>query len=136
MSVKRLVWFGCIVGLMSCAEEVTPDEGLTDGGTYVVYWDSIPTAIPFNEPFSLSAMVHDASDRSFMYTDRELLVDATMPSHDHGMETLPAVTQDESGVYTVDGMLFHMAGEWELAFQVVFEGNIETATFTVDCCEQ
>jgi len=125
-----------MLGLAACEATEANDEGLTDGGSYYIYWDSIPPIIPFNQPFSLSAMVHDGADRSLMYTDRELLVDATMPAHEHGMETIPEVTRSESGVYTVDGMLFHMAGEWELVFQVVFEGDTETATFTLECCEQ
>lgn len=134
--MKHWTAVGLIAILSACGEAEESKEGLTNGGSYYVYWDSIPSVIPFNEPFSLSVMVHDGEDRSTMYTDRVLLVDATMPAHAHGMETVPEVTQDESGVYRVDGMLFHMAGEWELEFEVLFEGTSESATFTLDCCEQ
>lgn len=122
---------------MACTDP-EPDEpkreGLTDGGSYYVYWDSIPNTIPFNEPFKLTAMVHDGDDHTQMHMDKELFVDATMPSHGHGMETLPEVTLDE-GIYTVDGMLFHMAGEWEIAFAVSDGETVERIAFPVDCCE-
>ena len=138
----RFVWIGVIAGLWSCTSQLDTvmvgdlREGLTDGGSYYIYWDSIPTVIPFNEQFRLSAMVHDGTDHTLMLTDRELLVDASMPGHGHGMDNSPEVTQSENGMYTVDGMLFHMAGEWELEFLVSDGSAIETATFTIDCCEQ
>ena len=81
-------------------------------------------------------MVHDGTERTTMLTDRDLYVDATMPAHGHGMETSPEVTKSESGVSTVNGMLFHMAGEWQLEFAVSDGEEVERAIFTVDCCEQ
>jgi hypothetical protein len=38
-----------------------------------------------------------------------------MPAHDHGLPTLPQVSRGESaGVYWLEGMRFHMPGEWEV----------------------
>lgn len=132
----------CILfaALVACTGEPEPSEeprsGLTDGGSYYIYWGSIPQTIPFNDLFELSVMVHDGADKTKMLTDRELYVDATMPAHGHGMETEPNVTKSESGMYTVDGMLFHMAGEWELTFAVSDGTEVETASFAVSCCDQ
>lgn len=109
-------------------------EGLTDAGTYYIYWDTIPGEIAFNEPFKITAMVHDGVDRSYMYTDKELFVDATMPDHGHGMDTTPEVTQT-GGLYQINGMLFHMAGDWELVFAVTDGDTVERAVFNIDCCE-
>ena len=135
--MKALLFAALVFSTVACTDKKDDEslrEGLTDGGTYYVYWDSIPASIPFNEPFKLSAMVHDGEDHSQMYMDRELFVDATMPGHGHGMETTPEVTNNE-GTYTVEGMLFHMAGEWELVFAVSDGTNVEKATFNIDCCE-
>ena len=127
----RALGIATLVALtMACTDKKDDNEplreGLTDGGTYYIYWDSIPSSIPFNEPFKISAMVHDGEDTSKMYMDKELFVDATMPGHGHGMETTPEVT-NKDGVYTVEGMLFHMAGDWELVFAVSDGTNVETA---------
>ena len=131
-----------MAGFCACAgpQDTNPAqeirEGLTDGGSYYVYWDSIPSVIPFNQQFSLSAMVHDGEDHTLMLNDRTLMVDASMPAHQHGMDTEPQVSMSEHGTYTIDGMLFHMAGDWELEFAVSDGTTTERAFFTIDCCEQ
>ena len=131
----RAIYLALPLISLACSQDAEENrEGLTDGGTYYLYWDSIPSSIPFNEPFKLTAMVHDGADNTKMLMDRELFVDATMPAHEHGMDTVPEVTLD-NGVYTVDGMLFHMAGEWEITFAVSDGTSVETAAFTVDCCD-
>ena len=125
-----------VVLLNACAGEAEPQrEGPTNNGTYSVYWDTIPNTIPFNETFKITAMIHDGEDTSEMFFDKELFVDATMPDHGHGMDTTPAVTM-ENGVYTVEGMLFHMAGFWELVFAVSDGETVERAIFDIQCCEQ
>ena len=126
-------WICAALVLGACSSEVER-EGLTDGGTYYLYWDTVPGEIPFNEPFTLTAMVHDGTDRDMMYSDKELFVDATMPGHGHGMDTTPEITES-GGVFTVEGMLFHMAGDWELVFAVSDGESVEKATFNIDCCE-
>ena len=131
--MRVLQWTMAALCLSACTEG-SDREGLTDGGTYYIYWDTIPTEIPFNEPFKISAMVHDGQDHDMMYSDQELFVDATMPSHGHGMDTTPEITQN-GGLFLIEGMLFHMAGDWELVFAVSDGENVETATFNIDCCE-
>lgn len=44
--------------------------------------------------------------------------DATMPAHRHGMNYRPLVKPLGDGRFRVEGMMFHMAGRWELAFEV------------------
>ena len=43
-------------------------------------------------------------------------VDAWMPAHRHGMNYKPTVVPLGGGRYRAEGLLFHMAGEWELVF--------------------
>ena len=127
----------CVAVTIACAA-CTPTEeareGLTEDGSYYVFWDSIPGEIPFNDNFQLSVMVHDGADNSVMLTDVELEVDATMPAHGHGMETEPTVEKSEMGMFTVDGMLFHMAGDWELVLTPSGSAGVESARFAIDCC--
>lgn len=44
--------------------------------------------------------------------------DASMPEHRHGMNYRPVITGLGGGRFRVDGMMFHMAGRWQLAFEV------------------
>jgi len=54
-----------------------------------------------------------------------------MPAHGHGMNTQPEVVAGKEGDYRVDGMLFHMAGEWVITVEVGSQGKMERASFPV-----
>jgi hypothetical protein len=41
-----------------------------------------------------------------------------MPEHKHGMNYRPTIVSLGDGRYRVDGLVFHMAGIWELAIDV------------------
>jgi hypothetical protein len=47
-----------------------------------------------------------------------LKVDAGMPEHRHGMNYRPSLKALGAGHWRADGLLFHMAGRWELVFDV------------------
>ena len=49
---------------------------------------------------------------------RLLKVDARMPEHRHGMNYRPSLKALGGGRWRADGLMFHMAGRWELAFDV------------------
>jgi hypothetical protein len=57
-----------------------------------------------------------------------LRVDAVMPDHRHGMNYAPSVMRDATGRYTVDGMLLHMGGRWQILFDVLVAGRSERLT--------
>lgn len=44
--------------------------------------------------------------------------DATMPAHKHGMNYRPVIRPLGAGRFRIEGMMFHMAGQWELAFEL------------------
>jgi hypothetical protein len=47
-----------------------------------------------------------------------------MPAHNHGLATMPQITPtDTPGIYVLDGMRFHMPGEWELLLQIEWQGQ-------------
>ena len=106
----------------------------TDGGTYVVDWQTTPETIPLNETFSIDVSV-TLSDGA-VADDVNLEVNAVMPAHGHGMDVEPSVSGGEDGAFTVDGMLLHMSGEWLLTFTVEPEGApAETASVELQCCD-
>ncbi len=109
---------------------------LSEGGSFYLMVSPDPYPILFNEPFQLIAMVHEGADHNVMFTDAGLELVVTMPAHGHGMNTVPAITMDATGLFTVEGMLFHMRGWWQLDFTATRDGVTESATLYVDCCEE
>ena len=50
---------------------------------------------------------------------REIVLDAQMPAHGHGMNYRPTVTQLAPDRFRVTGLMLHMAGTWRLTFDLV-----------------
>lgn len=53
-----------------------------------------------------------------------------MPAHRHGMNYRPSIAPLDGGRFRVDGMMLHMAGHWELSFEV--RAGRETTRLTSD----
>jgi hypothetical protein len=54
-------------------------------------------------------------------------VDASMPAHRHGMNYRPSVQalgHGSEGRWRAEGLMFHMAGRWELVFEVELGGAV------------
>ena len=81
-------------------------------GVYVEVED-----IPLARPFSMRINVCDDAEIE------NLRVDALMPAHQHGMNYNPSVTALDNNVFEVNGMLFHMPGEWELQVDLAADGK-------------
>lgn len=91
-------------------------EGLTQNGTFRIRWESQPSPIPRNQPFTLRVHVTRADAPDAPLPDAELEVNALMPEHGHGMNTFPRTTRQPDGSFLAEGMLFHMRGRWDLIF--------------------
>ncbi len=101
-------------------------EIATDQGNYRVRFASSPSPIPLNDHFQLEVTVAGAPEALEAIA---LEVDADMPAHGHGINTEPTVKPLGNGKYQVDGILFHMKGDWELYLDVVDGPVRERATF-------
>ncbi|HEX7034665.1 MAG TPA: FixH family protein [Pseudomonadales bacterium] len=54
----------------------------------------------------------------------EVTVSGGMPAHDHGLPTAPRVTRElGGGDYLLEGVRFHMNGDWELRFEIDVGGT-------------
>ena len=71
--------------------------------------------IPMARHFALEVQLCDAGGTSGAQLRK---ADASMPAHRHGINYRPTITPLGKGRFRVDGMMFHMAGQWELAFEV------------------
>jgi hypothetical protein len=100
-------------------------------GTYWVSFQPMPDPIPLNQPFTMSVAVYDGADHTKPISDSTVSIDARMPAHNHGMNLEPQVTATGDGTAKVDGMLFHMAGHWELYIDVIRDADVERTTFDV-----
>jgi hypothetical protein len=58
-------------------------------------------------------------------TPASVRVDAWMPEHKHGMNYRPTVTATGEGRYRAEGLMLHMAGKWELVFEVRAKDSVE-----------
>ncbi|MGH0036377.1 MAG: FixH family protein [Myxococcota bacterium] len=77
-------------------------------------------------------VVHvEAADGSRFEATR-ITVDGGMPQHGHGLVTVPRVTRSlGDGDYLVEGMKFHMPGEWTFQIGVVGPAGGDSATLLV-----
>jgi hypothetical protein len=73
-------------------------------------------AVPRGEPFAMQVTAFGPDGNALQ--DHTLGVDCTMPHHGHGMNVRPTVTLASPGCWTVDPMLLHMPGRWELCFDL------------------
>ena len=63
-------------------------------------------------------------------TGANVAVDGGMPAHDHGLPTAPRVTREvQPGEYVVEGVRFHMGGDWQLTFAIDAGGVADSVTF-------
>jgi len=122
---ERVAWknaFELLMPIWQSNREVSLDQGLIcdnndqagwlDGEHFRVRVEPL-SDINVSKPFS--AMVHVCGQFAQVPS---LKVDATMPTHGHGMNYEPEIktaTSSDAGVasYQVDGMVFHMPGSWE-----------------------
>lgn len=68
---------------------------------------------------------HFAVDFAVCPAPESVRVDAWMPEHRHGMNYRPSVSPQGAGRYLAEGLMLHMAGRWELVFEVRSAGKTE-----------
>jgi hypothetical protein len=61
-----------------------------------------------------------------------LAFDGGMPQHGHGFVTVPRVTRSlGGGRYRIEGVKFHMGGEWTLRVEMAGPAGPDVAVFLV-----
>jgi hypothetical protein len=100
------------------------DGALVQQGAVQLAWRTDPAAIVNGQPFVMHVALCPAAATL-------LRVDATMPEHRHGMNYRPTLKPQGPGAWRVDGLLWHMAGRWELRWDVQLEGRTEVLRASV-----
>jgi hypothetical protein len=94
----------------ACPPVPAAAQTLRQGAVQAAWWAE-PAPITVGQPFVLQLQLCPA--------DAQLLrVDATMPEHRHGMNYKPSLQPLGGGRWRAEGLLWHMAGRWELRLDV------------------
>jgi sugar lactone lactonase YvrE len=109
------------------AGNTLPATLCSNGARYQLRLQSKPSAIPYNALFEIEVQIAEGCVAPKTLTDATLAVDAVMPEHRHGMNTQPEVLSLGNGRFRVQGLMLHMAGLWELYFDVARGGVTERA---------
>ena len=74
-------------------------------------------------------MLHVETAAGAPVVDAEITLTGGMPAHNHGMPTQPQVTKNMGhGDYLVEGMRFHMAGDWVITLTISAAAGQDTCT--------
>ncbi|OFE13531.1 hypothetical protein PHACT_10600 [Pseudohongiella acticola] len=86
-----------------------------------VHMQSELDPLVINQMHSWIIRVEDAQGNPV--SDADIRVDGGMPEHNHGLATRPQITANlGEGDYRLEGVRFHMNGEWELRLQIDHAG--------------
>jgi hypothetical protein len=104
-------------------------DTIAKGSQYVVAYRTAPSPIPASAHFAIDFTVCPVGNAP---APRSVRVDASMPEHRHGMNYRTTVTAKGGGRYRAEGLLFHMSGRWEIAFDVAAGGATERVASAVE----
>jgi hypothetical protein len=127
-------WLALLVAGLTCAAAnaacppVESDGSTIRKGNLTLAWRPLLTGekapksgrIPMAKHFALEVQLCNKDAASDAQLQK---ADATMPAHRHGMNYRPVVKPLGAGRFRIEGMMFHMAGQWELAFEVKYGGE-------------
>jgi hypothetical protein len=101
---------------------------MSTGGLFKASVKSDLNPVPVNQIHSWTLHVEAADGRPVDGAD--ISVDGGMPAHNHGLPTAPQVTRAlGNGDYLVEGMMFHMAGHWQVSFNIDAGGRSDEVIF-------
>ena len=124
----RLTWL--LVLLL--ATPVSADTSWsTRDGHYRVRFHSEIDPIVINRIHRWVLEITDADGHAV--TGAKISVDGGMPAHDHGLPTRPRVTgEPEPGQYRLEGLRFHMRGQWQIELTIDVQGVRDVAVITLE----
>ena len=133
MSGRLKRWRGGVAAVIALlivpGAESIAQEWNSQRGIYAVQYESALDPIEINRMHSWVLVVTRDGQP---VEGAEIRVSGGMPAHDHGMPTRPRVTADlGDGRYQLDGMRFHMNGDWEIALEIEANGSRDTVVITL-----
>ena len=122
--MPRLVLVALLT-LSALAPAADRDGWLTRSGYYRVNYESELQPIPINQ---IHAWVFEVkTPAGDPVTGATISVTGGMPLHNHGLPTAPRMTAEPgNGRYRLEGIRFHMRGDWELTVTIDVYGRRDT----------
>ncbi|MEX2365046.1 MAG: FixH family protein, partial [Pseudohongiellaceae bacterium] len=97
----------------------------SNGGSYVVSYSSELNPVSINRIHQW--ILHLETPDGEPVADADIKLSGGMPAHDHGLPTEPDASQYlGNGDYLLEGMRFHMMGEWEITLEITLGNKSET----------
>jgi YtkA-like len=115
-----LAFLAATTAALACELPGSPAQTL-QSHTYTVAYRTGPLRI--GEHFTVNFAVCPAPE--------SVRVDAWMPEHRHGMNYRPEIRAQGGGRYRAEGLMLHMAGRWELVFEIRSAGRTERLAASV-----
>lgn len=136
MRLERLALLLGACLLLACSSEVPPpapavDTVKSNDGTWSLRIEPPLTDCVLNEPCSFAVTVEGFEGVDLPGRMR-LEVDAAMPDHRHGLNARPTVRKKGEGRYSVEGLLLHMPGYWEVYFDLTTGAVTERAQVALE----
>lgn len=122
VAAAALALFSLRASAQTCGTDLPGKPTLIDGPRHRIAFVARPDPIPLDAHFAIDFSVCPKAGATLPQSVR---VTATMPEHRHGMNYRPVVTAPQPGRYRAEGLLFHMSGRWEIAFELVDGGTAE-----------
>ncbi len=118
-SIKRLLTQLVLASLLfTTASELAAQEVWESSmGSYKVSYSSKVMPIPINQIHQWVLHIETADGEPV--SDAKLDIQGGMPLHDHGLPTNPVATEYlGEGNYLIEGVRFHMMGDWEITLEI------------------
>jgi hypothetical protein len=105
-------------------------EWVSDRGSFTVGFESSLEPIVINKIHTWTLHVKTAD--ALPLSGATISVVGGMPLHNHGLPTRPRVSEESNpGDYRLDGMRFHMRGDWEIVVTIKAGGKTETVVIAL-----
>ena len=103
-------------GAHACGETLVGARTTVENSGYTIVFTTAPSPVEVGKHFTVDFAV---CPRTGATKPQAVRVDANMPEHRHGMNYRPTITAAGAGRFRAEGLMFHMPGAWEFAFDVV-----------------
>lgn len=100
-------------------------------GSHFIRWRPLVEPIPMADLFDVEVELWSDESMSEPAVYESILVDAGMPHHGHGMNVVPELERRADGSWVARGMLMHMPGRWQVYVDVLDDGRLERAQWSM-----
>ena len=131
MSGRLRRWFGKAPAAFLAAALLLPLAEPAGAEQYVVTYSTPDGPPQINRMHS--GILHVETAAGDPVEGAMIDVDGGMPAHDHGLPTQPRVTEElGGGDYRLDGVRFHMSGEWEMVVTIKSDAGEAVVVLTLN----